>query len=89
MSSGEIGRLFRNPLHPYTQGLLLSIPRMIRRQQSLERIPGAVPNLLSPPGGCRLHPRCPQAMDICREVKPIPVTAEPDHAVRCHLSLGR
>jgi len=85
VESAEIGSLFRNPLHPYTQGLLRSIPRNVRRQQALEGIPGTIPNLISPPPGCRFHPRCPKAMDICREITPVSVTVEPGHAVSCHL----
>ena len=85
VESAEISALFRNPLHPYTQGLLRSIPRNVRRELALEGIPGTIPNLISPPTGCRFHPRCAKAMDVCREVKPIPVTAEPGHTVSCHL----
>lgn len=88
MEAAEIGILFRNPLHAYTQGLLRSIPRNIRREQALEGIPGTIPNLITPPAGCRFHPRCPKAMDVCREVRPVPVTVEPGHAVSCHLYPG-
>ncbi len=83
--SAEVQRLFRNPLHPYTQGLLRSIPRNVRRQEALEGISGTIPNLVTPPSGCRFHPRCPKAMAICREVRPAPVQVEPGHTVRCHL----
>jgi len=81
----DMGSLFRNPLHPYTQGLLRSIPRNVQRQQPLEGIPGTIPNLITPPTGCRFHPRCPKAMDICREIKPAPARFEPGHTVSCHL----
>ncbi len=81
----DVRRLFRNPLHPYTQGLLRSIPRNVRRQEALEGIPGTIPNLVTPPSGCRFHPRCPKAMAICREVPPAPVRVEADHTVSCHL----
>ncbi|OGB94469.1 MAG: peptide ABC transporter ATP-binding protein [candidate division NC10 bacterium RBG_16_65_8] len=83
--AAEIDRIFRTPLHPYTQGLLRSIPRNVRRQQALEGIPGFIPNLVTPPPGCRFHPRCPKAMEVCREVKPVPVEVEPGHTVSCHL----
>lgn len=85
VESAEVGGIFRNPLHPYTQGLLRSIPRNVRRREALEGIPGTIPNLLSPPNGCRFHPRCPKAMEICRQEKPVPVAGEPGHTVSCHL----
>jgi oligopeptide/dipeptide ABC transporter ATP-binding protein len=88
VESAEIRSLFRTPLHPYTQGLLRSIPRNVRRQQALEGISGTIPNLIMPPAGCRFHPRCPKAMDICRQAKPVPVTVEPGHTVSCHLYPG-
>ncbi len=81
----DVQRLFRNPLHPYTQGLLRSIPRNVRRQEPLEGIAGTIPNLVTPPSSCRFHPRCPKAMAVCREIKPSPVQVEPGHTVSCHL----
>jgi len=67
--------LFRNPRHPYTRGLLDSIPRLDRpKTQRLYSIPGAPPDLINLPGGCPFHPRCDKAMDICRTTQP-PVTA--------------
>ncbi|MGI0053126.1 MAG: oligopeptide/dipeptide ABC transporter ATP-binding protein, partial [Thermoplasmata archaeon] len=79
---------FKEPRHPYTQGLLASIPRMDDPSKTLESIPGSVPNLLSPPPACRFHPRCPHAMPICKEVRP-PMTVEgPGHVVACHLYHG-
>ena len=88
VESADVKPLFRNPLHPYTQGLLLSIPRHARRQEALVGIPGTIPNLITPPRGCRFHPRCPKAMAICREVKPAAVQIEPGHTVSCHLYLA-
>ncbi len=80
--------LFKEPRHPYTQGLLASIPRMDDPNKKLESIPGSVPNLIVPPPGCRFHPRCPQAMPICKEVRP-PMTVEgTGHVVACHLYHG-
>ncbi len=80
--------LFRRPLHPYTQGLLNSIPRMDDPGKRLESIPGSVPNLINPPTGCRFHPRCPHAMPICKEQRP-PMTVEgEDHVVACYLYHG-
>jgi peptide/nickel transport system ATP-binding protein len=80
--------LYRHALHPYTQGLLASIPRIDDPGKRLESIPGSVPNLISPPSGCRFHPRCPHAMPICKETRP-PMTVEGDgHTVACFLFHG-
>jgi oligopeptide/dipeptide ABC transporter ATP-binding protein len=85
VETADVRALFRTPLHPYTQGLLRSIPRNVRRQETLQGIPGSIPNLVSPPAGCRFHPRCPRAMEICRQTAPVPVPFEPGHTVSCHL----
>jgi peptide/nickel transport system ATP-binding protein len=77
--------LFREPLHPYTQGLLYAIPRIDHDLPRLETIEGAVPNLAKPPSGCRFHPRCPYAMPVCSKEKPIMFEIRPDHHVACHL----
>ncbi len=82
---GTVQEMFRRPLHPYTQGLLASIPRFDQPGKDLASIPGSVPNLIHPPPGCRFHPRCPYAMPICREVRPIPLEQGEDHMVACHL----
>ncbi|HEV2166424.1 MAG TPA: ABC transporter ATP-binding protein [Thermoplasmata archaeon] len=80
--------LFSRPLHPYTQGLLASIPRLDDPGKKLESIPGSVPNLIFPPSGCRFHPRCPHAMPVCKEARP-PMTSEGEgHRVACYLYHG-
>jgi oligopeptide/dipeptide ABC transporter ATP-binding protein len=73
----EVGALFRDPQHPYTIGLLGSIPRLTTEQARLTHIEGVVPNPLAMPAGCRFHPRCPFAVEEClrtdpplREIKP-------------------
>jgi peptide/nickel transport system ATP-binding protein len=81
---GDVRSLFENPLHPYTRALLESVPRF-STEGMLKSIEGNVPNLVEPPPGCRFHPRCPHAMDICREVFPEMVDVEKDHLVACHL----
>jgi peptide/nickel transport system ATP-binding protein len=78
-------RLFHNPLHPYTKGLMAAIPKIGVKQERLDIIPGAVPNLVDPPGGCRFHPRCTLRMEICSGTKPQPLEIEPGHFVACHL----
>ena len=80
--------LFRQPLHPYTQGLIASIPRLDQPTKTLQSIPGSVPNLIYPPSGCRYHPRCPHAMPICKESRPPTTLEAPGHQVACFLYHG-
>ncbi|MGI0071433.1 MAG: ABC transporter ATP-binding protein [Thermoplasmata archaeon] len=88
VEEGDVREIFRRPLHPYTQGLLASIPRLDRPDQEFVSISGSVPNLIYPPPGCRFHPRCPYAMPICKGDRP-PMTVEgTDHAVACYLYKG-
>ena len=77
--------LFKNSLHPYTQGLLKSIPKFAAERSKLESIPGSVPDLISPPPGCRFHPRCPHAWDYCQRVRPELFEKTTNHTVACHL----
>ena len=77
--------LFRNPLHPYTQLLMRCIPDVRKLVVRLESIRGSVPDLIDPPSGCRFHPRCPIAMEICREKKPDLKDVGNGHLVHCHL----
>ena len=81
----ETSRLFENPLHPYTKALLKAIPKISAHITELESIQGSVPNLIDPPTGCRFHPRCPYAMDICKQEKPLLEEIEPGHLVACYL----
>jgi oligopeptide/dipeptide ABC transporter ATP-binding protein len=76
--------LYRNPLHPYTKALLSSIPTLVPKKKS-ERIvlPGDVPSPIDPPSGCRFHPRCPLAMDVCRTHPPRQLNCG-GHFVSCH-----
>jgi peptide/nickel transport system ATP-binding protein len=88
IEQGPVTEIFRQPLHPYAQGLLQSIPRLDQPEKELRSIPGSVPDLIHPPSGCRFHPRCPYAMPICKEARP-PVTVEgPEHFVACYLYKG-
>lgn len=82
---GSVDQIFKNPLHPYTKGLLKAVPNPLARIDRLEAIPGTVPNLITPPGGCRFHPRCPFATEICRKEVPELKEIEPGHFVACHL----
>ena len=67
---GEAEAVFSDPLHPYTQGLLASIPNIKLDQPKLYTMPGQTPDLVNPPKGCRFHPRCSQAMEVCRQETP-------------------
>ncbi|MCL4351302.1 MAG: ABC transporter ATP-binding protein [Firmicutes bacterium] len=78
--------LFREPLHPYTVGLLESIPRLdVVSNEKLHVIEGTVPNLLHLPQGCAFAPRCPQAMDICRQETPVLTEVSDGRKVSCWL----
>ena len=80
-----INNIFTQPLHPYTRGLLASIPKLKKRDASLEGIEGSIPSFITPPMGCRFAPRCHKAMDICQQAKPALTEVEPGHACACHL----
>jgi oligopeptide/dipeptide ABC transporter ATP-binding protein len=80
---GPVRDIFRNPKHPYTQGLLASIPGGAAGAR-LKAIDGAVPNLAALPPGCSFEPRCPHRMPVCSTRFP-DVTGTDDHAVRCYL----
>jgi peptide/nickel transport system ATP-binding protein len=77
--------LFENPLHPYTQGLMSSFPSLTGERVKLAGIPGSPPDLISPPSGCRFHPRCPKRMLLCDQSVPALAEARPDHWVACYL----
>jgi len=77
--------IFKRPLHPYTEGLMQAIPSHTERKDRLAIIKGSVPNLITPPAGCRFHPRCPKRFDRCDKVKPPAFEVEPGHHVACLL----
>ena len=75
--------VFHHPLHPYTKGLLNSIPRLDKEQDTLEMIEGTVPGLSNMPKGCRFCTRCPECKEICKEQDPGLINVD-GHMVRCH-----
>lgn len=77
--------LFDNPLHPYTVGLLKSIPRLEPGKHPLHTIEGNVPNAIELPSGCRFHPRCSEAIEICTQKTPALITINSNRKVRCFL----
>jgi peptide/nickel transport system ATP-binding protein len=87
VEQGNVNDLFTRPQHPYTWGLMGSLPRLDVDMERLVQIPGQPPSLLRPPSGCRFHPRCPYVMNICRETEPQlePTRHEAAHLQRCHL----
>jgi oligopeptide/dipeptide ABC transporter ATP-binding protein len=82
--TGKAEAVFENPKHPYTQGLLASIPNIKLDQPELRTMPGAPPDLVNAPSGCVFHPRCPYVMAICRRESP-KVVKESDHLTLCWL----
>ena len=80
METGPAEALFSDPRHPYTSELLASLPNP---EGKIRDIPGDVPSLIRPPGGCRFHPRCPQAKENCSGEKPERIEVSPGHWVRC------
>jgi len=77
--------LYREPLHPYSQGLLASIPNIQATSMDLQSIPGMPPDLVNVPPGCRFHPRCPHAMEVCAQIVPGPTQVNSNHIVHCWL----
>jgi peptide/nickel transport system ATP-binding protein len=84
----DIKDLFRSPRHPYTRALLNSVPRL-SQEGALQSIEGSVPNLVSPPSGCRFHPRCPHAMQKCKGVFPEMVEVSKNHQVACYWAASK
>jgi peptide/nickel transport system ATP-binding protein len=84
---GSVDQLFKRPHHPYTWGLLGSLPRLDADTDRLVQIQGQPPSLLNPPRGCRFNPRCPYVMNICKQEEPPlrPIPGEPEHLQACHL----
>jgi len=83
VEQANVFELFARPRHPYTKGLLGSLPKLDEQREELESIPGAVPNPLDMPGGCAFHPRCPLATEPCKLKKPSLVEVGQDHLARC------
>lgn len=85
VEEGDVYSIFEDPKHPYTQGLLRSIPSIEIKQDKLDSIPGVVPNPLNMPRGCRFEPRCQKAMEVCREKQPDITALGEERTVRCFL----
>lgn len=84
VESAPVSVIIRNPAHPYTSGLINAVPDFAPRGAALGTLSGEVPNLLAPPTGCRFHPRCSQATEICTKERPESVHLGTQHLVACH-----
>ncbi len=85
---GPVRTIYKEPLHPYTKGLMKAVPSAQQDAETLFTIRGSVPNLVKPPGGCRFHPRCDHAKELCKKKKPKLVEVSADHFVACHMVTG-
>lgn len=83
VEDGETPEIFERPLHPYTRHLIASLPR-IGDDTKRHGLEGSPPNLADPPAGCRFHPRCPLATEICGKARPAMIETLPGHRVACH-----
>ncbi len=81
---GPVQAIFNEPLHPYTEGLMASLPGQQMAGDELRTIEGLVPDLIHPPSGCRFHPRCPIAEEVCKQEAPELLGKGDDRAVACH-----
>lgn len=79
--------LYRHPLHPYTQALLLAIPSIYQKRQQRSSLKGEPPDPSNPPSGCKFHPRCPIAQEICSQEKPELKERLPGRLAACHFPL--
>jgi len=85
VEQGDIVTIFKEPLHPYTQGLIGAFPNIKAAKRRMISIHGSPPDLLEPPTGCRFHPRCSHVMDICKKEEPKSIKVAENHYVACHL----
>ena len=83
VEQADVYTLFENLMHPYTKGLMASLPKLHTETERLFTIPGTIPDPLHMPFGCNFHPRCPDALEICLQREPRPVEISPGHVVSC------
>lgn len=80
----SVERIFENPTHPYTRGLYHSVVGLGKEKEKLDTIPGDVPDLMQLSTGCQFHPRCREAVELCRRERPGRIEVEPGHYMYCH-----
>lgn len=85
MERGLAVDIYKNPLHPYAQKLIESVPNILAPKTVMTAIPGTPPDLSNPPKGCRFHPRCDQAFNRCASEEPRYIEVGKNHVVACHL----
>jgi len=85
VEEGTVEEIFQSPKHPYTKALLGSVPNFAKGRGKSHGISGSPPSLINPPQGCRFHPRCPDAMDICTREDPYQTTFSSSQRAMCHL----
>lgn len=85
---GSVKEIFKEPMHPYTQGLLRCLPIGFERKKELDSIPGTIPSPINPPPGCRFCPRCKYAVEKCKLEEPLQIDLGKGHLVACHLYGG-
>jgi len=86
---GDVATIFKEPLHPYTQGLISAFPTInAQERMRMVSIPGTPPDLLNPPTGCRFHPRCKYAKDVCKKEDPPYAELDKGHFASCHMAVA-
>jgi oligopeptide/dipeptide ABC transporter ATP-binding protein len=85
VEEADVNDLFKEPLHPYTQGLLASLPKLSELDKEIQQLPGSVPDAINPPEGCSFNPRCKYVMDKCRATSPDLKKVKSGRKVACHL----
>jgi peptide/nickel transport system ATP-binding protein len=84
---GDLKEVYSHPLHPYTQALMAAVPVPDPHKRRTQTMPaGEIPNPINPPSGCRFHPRCPIAQEICSQVEPELRELRPGHQAACHFA---
>jgi peptide/nickel transport system ATP-binding protein len=82
---GDVYEVFYRPKHPYTYALMKTVPKLTSVDEELYPIPGSPPDMVNMPPGCKFHPRCPYAADVCKQVEPPDEWVASGHLVACHL----
>jgi peptide/nickel transport system ATP-binding protein len=85
MEVAETTELLNDPKHPYSAALLRSLPQLGQKKDRLQVIPGSVPSAVTPPAGCRFHPRCSQSWGICSQEMPSLLELGDGRQAACHL----
>jgi len=85
VEQGPVAAILENPRHPYTEALLSAVPTLEPDGREVIRLEGEIPSPVNPPSGCHFHPRCPEAMDVCKQTYPGMTSLEGERKVRCFL----